>query len=181
MVIDNKRKGIKEWLRKFMVSLKKRPQNIPLVCLLVTYIYYSLNLALFSNTTAVINKIPMGLCCFCIMLFSLLAMVTFLNAYPKREKVKVMMVVLFYVISAIVLLADVVYLIKINQGMVNADLEKNAFILDARKCVLNHMIFEGISVVLAATFPLYGKLFNKVNTSVDLGESTVSQIDVDNE
>ena len=59
----------------------------------------------------------MGLCEFVIMLFSVLAFVCFLNAYPKRQKPIVPMVILLYVLEIIILIADVVYISKINAGL----------------------------------------------------------------
>lgn len=77
---------IKESFRKFLVSLKRNPQNIPLVMLLVTFLYYSLNLTDMSDTTAKIQGTGMGLAQFCIILFSLLSLVCLLNAFPRRKK-----------------------------------------------------------------------------------------------
>ena len=46
------RKGIKEWLRKKVVGIKRNPQKIGLIAFAITFIYYSLNLTCISNTTA---------------------------------------------------------------------------------------------------------------------------------
>ena len=174
------RKGFKESWRKFLVSLKKRPHNIALVAMLITYIVYSIQLSLISSTTAVVNKSPMGLCEFAVMLLSLLAMVTFLNAFPKREKPKTVFVVLLYVIIAICIVADIVYLVRINEG-INADgfdAEKNFFVYDCKTLMIWHLALEILSVVLIALIPVFGYLFNKIDTSVDLGENEIKAIEV---
>ena len=68
-------KGIKESVRKVLVSLKRNPSVIPLVMALVAFIFYSFNLTSMSNSTAKIQGVGMGLSQFCIMLFSLLSLV----------------------------------------------------------------------------------------------------------
>ena len=60
-------------IRKGIVSLKRSPSTIPLVMMLVTFMFYSLNLTDVSNTTAKIQGKGLGLCQFSIMLFSLLS------------------------------------------------------------------------------------------------------------
>ena len=63
------RRGIKEIVRKALVSLKRSPQNISLVFLVVAFLVYSLNLSPIANTTAKINGANMGQCEFVAMLF----------------------------------------------------------------------------------------------------------------
>ena len=84
--------GIKEAVRKLIVSLKRNPSVIPLVVLFVTFLYYSLNLTNMSDTTAKIQGMGMGLSQFCIMLFSLLSLVCMLNAFPRRQKPNYLMI-----------------------------------------------------------------------------------------
>ena len=66
---------MKEMIRKFLVSLKKNPQVIPLLAHTVAFGIFSLNLTDISNTTAKIYGAHMGLCSFATMLFSILAYV----------------------------------------------------------------------------------------------------------
>ncbi len=95
-----KPRGIKEFIRKFFVSLKRSPQTIALVALAAAFLVYSLNLTSIANTTARINSPNMGQCEFAAMLFSILAFVCFLRAFPKRQKPKIMMLVLLYAMLA---------------------------------------------------------------------------------
>ena len=69
------KKGFKEFIRKFLVSIKRQPQNIAMFVLLVGFVFFSLNLTSISDTTALINTANMGQCEFCIMLFSILSFV----------------------------------------------------------------------------------------------------------
>ena len=52
---------MKEFFRKKMVGLKRKPQTIALVVLVAAFLYYSLNLTQISNTTAKVQGQGMGL------------------------------------------------------------------------------------------------------------------------
>ena len=77
---------MKEFFRKRIVTLKRRTHLIPLVILAAAFVYYSLNLTVISNTTSLINGAHMGLAEFATMLFSVLSLVCFLNAFPTGKK-----------------------------------------------------------------------------------------------
>ncbi|MBQ2233194.1 MAG: hypothetical protein II423_07220 [Erysipelotrichaceae bacterium] len=166
---EKKNKGFKESWRKFIVSLKKRPHNIPLCMMVIAFIVYSFNLTKISNTTAVVNQTYMGLCEFVIMLFSVLAFVCFLNAYPKRQKPIVPMVILLYVLEIIILIADIVYISKINAGLQTIQINASRqFIPQAKSMLTVHIVLVVISIVLIALIPVIGKALNKIDTSVTL-------------
>ena len=169
-------KGVREFFRKLMVSLKRRPHNIALVMMFVTFIVYSFNLTKISNTTAFIYGDGMGLCEFATMLFSTLTFVVFLNAFPKREKPKIIFLVLLFVMIALVIVCDVIYYLRINTAITNATQAgeewlndgKHDYVFDAKTMIIAHIILLGISAILVATIPLYGKLFKKIKTSIEL-------------
>ena len=52
---------IKEFFRKLLVALKRRPQIIPMIALGISFLVYSLNLMNISDTTAKIQGPGMGL------------------------------------------------------------------------------------------------------------------------
>lgn len=180
---------IKEFFRKFMVGIKRNPQNIALVVLLASFLTYSLSLTKFSNTTAFINRTPMGLCQFVSMLFSILAMVCFLNAFPKRQKTKWVMVGIMFAMLAAVIAVDIVYYIKTNQGITTimdqyladakgdqaayaakvADLHKeHPELWITQKVLIAQMALLGLSALLVAFLPVYRPLLKKINTSVEV-------------
>ena len=169
---EKNQKGFKETRRKFIVSLKKRPHNIPLCMMAIAFIVYSFNLTKVSNTTAVINKPLMGLCEFVIMLLSILGFVTFLNAYPKRKKPITPMVILLYVIEVIVLGADFLYLQRIQEGLQTIQINASRmFIPQCQSMLTVHMVMVVISIVLIALIPVIGKALNKIDTSVALADN----------
>ncbi len=169
---EKRNKGFKESWRKFIVSLKKRPHNIPLCMMAIAFVVYSFNLTKISNTTAVINRPMMGLCEFVIMLFSILAFVCFLNAFPKRQKPILPMVILLYVLQAIIIAADFMYLKRIQEGLKSIEITAaRMFIPQAQSMLTVHIVLVIITVILIALIPVLGKLLNKIDTSVVLAEN----------
>lgn len=181
------RRGIKEVIRKFFVSLKRSPQNIALVALVVSFLVYSLNLASIANTTTRINTTNMGQCEFAAVLFSILGLVIFLRCYPKRQKPKVVMIVLLILTLLFVLFTDVVYVMRINQA-INDPVDpfvitpSTSFISTAQAVVSLHIILIAVSIALILLMPLYGKLLRKINTSIDVeGNESMGAIDISGE
>ena len=109
MTVEKKNNWLKECWRKFLVSLKRRPQMIPLAVLLVAFVFYSLNLMYISDTTARIQGPGMGLSGFATMLFSMLSFMCFLNAFPYRKKPNIPMLVLLFAMLGIVIFSDMYY------------------------------------------------------------------------
>lgn len=164
---------MKNFLRKIMVGLKRKPQLVCLIALCLTFGYYSFNLTDISNTTAKIQGSGMGLCGFCTMLFSILSIVSCLNAFPTRKKANIPMLVLTYVMIGIVIFSEVTYRGKIVSAVTRADnpivvTESTMYIYNAAKMIYNHVVFLFISAALIALKPVYAKLFKKLNTSVKI-------------
>ena len=181
------RKGFKEFVRKFLVSIKRQPQNIAMFILLVGFVFFSLNLTSISDTTALINTANMGQCEFCIMLFSILSFVVFMRSFPKRQKAKVPMVVLTFLFLGIIIFTDVVYLSRITEALnreenrivIDYGAGTNLFIANAWSTLIAYLVFVGVVVVLLATLPIYSKLLKKINTSIDVeGNTNMTAVDL---
>lgn len=192
---------INEFFRKFLVSVKRNPQNIALVVLLASFLTYSLNLTKFSNATAFINKTPMGLCEFVSMLFSILAMVCFLNAFPKRQKTKWIMVGIMFAMIAAIIAVDIVYYIKLSQGVkelldrYSVEAAGNQAVYAEKLAALNHdhpelapapkiliaqIVLLGIAALLVALLPVYRPLLKKINTSIEVeGNDNMEAIELE--
>lgn len=176
--------AIKEFFRKQIVTLKRSPQNIPLVMLLVSFVYFSMNLTSMSNTTAKIQGVGMGLCEFCIMLFSLLSIVCMLNAFPQRKKPVVPMVILMFVMFAVIVYADIHYSNAIMAALTRAEspivLDANTiYIANAYNMLQTFIVLIGITAVLVLTLPIYSKWIRKIKTSVDVEDNgNMAQIEI---
>ncbi|MBO6158511.1 MAG: hypothetical protein J6P72_04500 [Firmicutes bacterium] len=160
-----------EFLRKLIVGLKRKPSIIPLLVLLIAFFYYSLNLTHISDTTAKIQGSGMGLCAFATMLFSMLSLVCFLNAFPRRKKPVIAMVVLMCVMFAVIIFCDVYYSNLITTALTRAENPikldaSTVYIAQAYNVLQDHIVIEVIGVVLIALMPLYTKLLRKIKTSV---------------
>lgn len=167
---------IKEAVRKFIVSLKRNPSVIPLVMLLVAFLVYSFNLTSMSDSTAKIQGVGMGLSQFCIMLFSLLSMVCMLNAFPRRKKPNIPMVVIMFVMFAIIIYCDLHYNNAIMAALTRAESpivlnETTIYIAEAYNMLNTHVILIGVSAALVVLLPVYSKLLRKINTSVDVEDN----------
>lgn len=177
--------AVKEFFRKQIVTLKRNPQNIPMAMLLISFIYYSLNLTNMSNTTAKIQGVGMGLCQFCIMLFSLLSIVCMLNAFPSRKKPVYPMVALMFVMFGIMVYADIHYcngiVAALNRAVSPIVLDVNTiYIANAYNMLQTFLVLLGITAVLVLTLPVYSKWIRKINTSVDVEDNgDMAQIEIE--
>ncbi len=177
---------MKEFFRKRLVALKRSPQNIPFVALIIAFMYYSFNLTKISDTTAYVFGNNMGLSEFAVMLFSLLSFVCFLNSFPKRKKPNFIMIALMYVMFIIMIVADINYgnciRLAMKQDGFMEKLEKNKYVLEALTVVRVHTVLLIVGSVLIALIPVYSKLLRKINTNIDVEYSgNMSAIDVDEE
>ena len=169
---------IKEIYRKFIVSLKRNPQSIPLVALAISFVYYSFNLTYISQTTALINTKHMGLSCFITMLFSILSFVCLLNAFPKRQKPNIFMIMLFAIMTIIIIYFDNFYFNSIENSTIVIN-ETRMFVPKAKMVIGTHILL--ISIALALTFlePVFAKLIRKIDTSIDVEDNgTIEAIDI---
>lgn len=163
--------SLKESLRKRLVSLKRNPSIIPMLTLVVAFLYYSLHLTDMSDTTAKIQGSGMGLSQFCIMLFSLLSMVCLLNAFPRRKKANIPMLVIMFCMFAVIIYCDFHYRGTILAAMTRAQspikVDKTTiYIAEAYNMLGTHMVLMIVTAALVATLPVYSKLLKKINTSV---------------
>ena len=175
----------KESIRKFIVSLKRNPSVIPLVMLFVSFLLFSLNLTDMSDTTAKIQGKGMGLCQFCIMLFSLLSMVCMLNAFPRRKKPNIPMIVLMFVMFGILIYCNIHYSNAVLAALYRAEspikLDKTTqYIAEAYNMLGTHMVLVIITAALVALLPVYSKLLKRINTSVSVDDNgQMAQIEIE--
>ncbi len=179
--------GLKEGCRKFLVSLKRRPQMIPLVVLVIAFLEYSMNLTVISDTTAKIQGPGMGLCGFATMLFSMLSMVCFSNAFPHRKKVNVPMLVLMFVMFGIILFSDVTYLNAMYTAVMRAEnpikvTMNTVYIAYAEYYLQRHIEILCVSIALILLLPVYSKWIRKIKTSIEVeGNTQMGAIDISGE
>jgi len=185
--MENKPNAVKEFFRKRLVSLKRKPHMIALVVFGFAFVYYSFNLTQVSNTTALINGPHMGLTEFATMLFSTLSLVCFLNAFPHRKKVNVPMLVLMIAMVALLIYCDIYYGNRITIAITREENRidptgKNIFITNTLNMLGVHKVILIIGTALLALLPVYTPLLKKINTNVNIeGNSNMSAIDISGE
>lgn len=173
---------VKEWFRKKIVGLKRRPNNIPFVLFLITSMIFLLNLSAFSQTGMIGfgNGDMLGFPIFVNCLLSILIVVLHLSAFPKRgKKISIFHYVLVYVFAAAMLGMDILYYIKLNSivALNNQTLATAAdFVRSSATVCITHIVFLAISVIALALLPLYSKLIMKINTSKNLEESQLNEV-----
>lgn len=171
-----KQGGMKEFFRKKIVSLKRKPQTIPMLVLVVGFLYYSLNLTHVSDTTAKLQLSGMGLSGFCTMLFSMLSLVCFLNAYPHRKKTNVPMLVLMFAMLGLLIYCDSYYMDCIIRAQTRAN---NPIVVDANTIYITkaysmlgvHRIIVCIGAVLTLLVPVLRKLLRRIDTSLPVEDA----------
>ncbi len=175
--MKKKNGGMKEFIRKTIVSLKRKPQTIPLLVLAAAFLLYSLNLTHISDTTAKIQLAGMGLAGFCVMLFSLLSFVCFLNSFPHRKKANIPMLVLLFLMLAILVVCDTYYMGCITRAITRADhpivVDANtAYIPAAQRMLSAHRVIVALGAVLTLLVPVLRRLLRKIDTSLPVEEGT---------
>lgn len=174
----------KEKVRKFLVTLKRNPQYIPLLALTISFLVFSLNLTDISNTTAKIYGKHMGFSAFVSMLLSILSYVCMFSAFPKRQKPNWMMIALMFVMYVIVIIADVWYLGRIDYALTRSEnpivvTAQTQYIYNAYYYIQMHIVTIVITIVTIALEPVYAKLLKKINTSVDVEDNgNLGEIDL---
>ena len=179
--------GMHEFLRKRLVGLKRKPQNIPLIFLAISFIYYSFNLTTLSDTTAYVQGSNMGLTGFAIMLFSTLMIVCCMNAFPYRKPVNKPMLILLCAMLVLVIFCEFYY-----AGLISTALTREVnpieitdaltYILTARTIARVHIVLLVISAALVVLLPVYSKMIRKINTSIEVeGNGEMGTIDIEGE
>ena len=167
---------MKEIIRKFLVSLKKNPQVIPLLAHTVAFGIFSLNLTDISNTTAKIYGPNMGLCSFAAILLSILVYVCLFSAYPKRQKPNWIMIAMILVMYAVIIFSDNFYANRILAAVKRPEnpiviTDATMYINDAYILMSTHITATIVSAVLIVTEPIYAKLLKKINTSIEIEDN----------
>ena len=177
--------SVSEFFRKSIVSLKRKPHTLALIVLALAFVYYSFNLTNVSDTTAKIQGPGMGLSGFVTMLFSVLALVCCLNAFPRRKPVNIPMLVLMLGMLAAIVFCDVYYgnciLDAINRA--NNPISttgENAYIPAVQSMLKVHIGIVLAGGALAVLLPVYAPLIRKINTSVEVeANESMGEIELD--
>lgn len=170
--------AVKEWFRKKVVALKVKPQIIPLLVLIVTTVCFMLFLNSFSKAIYASfsdsRTKATGICIFISTLLSLLVIVSFLNAFPKRKKPNIFFIVLVFAMIAGMLACDIVYYVQMN-NCIDANGAGSSLSLNVKPGqpkIIAHIVLLAVSAAVFALLPVYSRLIRKINTSKKLESAT---------
>lgn len=168
--------SLRNGIVKKIVNLKRKPQIIPLILLFISCIIYTFNLTCFSDVTYFVTigadaeKVTMeemfALYVFLMTLFSILNIVSYLNAYPKGKR-NILMLVVSLVMLAAQLVLDFVCLDILNRNGFKSDPAKDLIIAKAINTTVIHIVSLVISSLAVVLLPLYHKLILMIPTQVD--------------
>lgn len=179
---------LKEWWRKKIVALKRKPQTIPLILLLITSVFYLLCLQTYSET---LNTMPFkmgGFSIFINTLFSILILVLFLNTFPKNKKMNIVMLVLVCVFFACLVVFDIVLIMNfyvaldVENAASPIDYAARPYLAKVVPLTIVHLVLLGIFALAFALMPVYAKLIRKIDTSKQIeGGQLKEAIDTEDE
>lgn len=169
---------VKEFFRKQIVTLKRKPQRIAFFFYVVASMFFLIALFTFSKaSSAVATKAKgNGLIIFIDTLLSILVLVSFLNTFPNRKKAVIPMLVLVFVMSAVIIACDV-WVYALIQNAINTAKKPYAedAVYDSLPLFIVHIALMGVSVLLLALTPVIRKLLNKINTSVVIEDNNLNK------
>ena len=179
--------AIKEWFRKFTVKLKHRPMNIAFFVMIVSAILYLCSLGNFSQATMeAYNTVTwLGLSIFVNTLFCILSLLLFMNSFPKRsKKPKIVPLILFFLFVAAMITFDVLFYVRAGDRFFAELAEKPAedmaeiseYMVPALNATIAHIVLVGLGAILTATYPLYGKLLNMINTKKVVESTEIKEV-----
>ena len=97
----------------------------------------------------------------------------YMNAFPKRKKMKIVPMVLCALSMALMAFMDIMFYIEFKELTANDVLMRKPYWDTTFNVLITHVVFLGITAILMATMPLYKAALMKINTRKEV-ESTVN-------
>ena len=155
-------------LRKWIVSLKRRPQNIPLVMLVICCFIYTFNLTAHSNATIYVSARVIALYVFIITLATMLTIFSFVNAYARKARKRLMLAVVYLLIAVQFVLGiayyqEMYYEVFLRDNPVPLTID----IADSMNGTVMHLAALALTLLAIVLLPVCRKLFNKIDTTLE--------------
>ncbi|MEX1377483.1 MAG: hypothetical protein AB1Z23_08400 [Eubacteriales bacterium] len=166
---------MKDFLRKQIVNLKRAPQRIPLVILVICCIIYTFSLTEHSNASMYVNANITALYVFIITLSSMLAIFSYINAYSGGKVHKGMLIVaiaiiLIQVLFGVLYLKEMFYETTLRESPVpiTPDIAKSM------NMTMIHLVSLGFALLVILLKPLYHKALLQIDTTrYDVDDSNI--------
>lgn len=176
-------KQIKEYFRKKLVYLKRHPQIIPLILLVISCCIYTFQLTKHSNATMfVINK-SIAFNLFVTTLASMLAIFTFVGV-KKLNKSALFPTILTIILVGLQLFLDIYYLKTMHYETVLREVpvptvNEGSVIPESVAWIWVHVCSLIITLLSIILLPVYKKLLQKINTSIN-SDQTANTVQTEN-
>jgi len=173
---------VKNITRKWIVGLKRRPQNIPLLFLIVSCMVYTFNLTIHSDTSMYVNSQIIAFYVFLITVFSILAIFSFTNVFARRQKFKklwmstAILLILAQIVFNILFIQILHYETAVREHHIVIT-EQLRFLADSGNNAFLHVILLGVTLLLIIFMPVYHKLLLKIDTGIE--DDEMANIDGD--
>ncbi len=179
----------KEALRKLLVTIKRKTYFIPLMFLFVSCFIFSTKMTHYSDCIAVVYAKGMGLCFFINTLCSMLAIITFVLAFPHREKPKMALIVIVVIMNIIIIASEIIIIKSINYALyikenpiiISATNKLTLSILPTKRMAIIHIVLQSIALVSIVTLPIYKKYLQRINTSIKVNDGIIKDIKINTE
>ena len=181
--------GIKEWIRKQVVTLKRSPQRIPLFIIVICSVLWLLWLFTFSQAAYELPGLDtLGLIIFINTMLSILILPLFLNAFPKRKKPNIIFIALVFIFIAALIAIDLIYYMQVNtylfidHNQSDSWIAERPYMSSSLNLSIAHIILVAISALSLALMPVYAPLIKKINTAKEIeGNDIHETIDVEDD
>ena len=178
-----------DFFRKHLVNLKRRPQTIPLILLVVSCMIYTFHLTAHSNASMYVSSQIIALYVFIITLASMLVIFSFANAYARGTRRFTLMMAVVFFLLAVQIFLDIVYLnIMFYETMVRDNpVPITQDIADSMNWTMIHLGSLALTALSILLLPVYRRLLQKIDTSIedeefdDLQAESLVEVEEDDE
>ena len=97
-------------------------------------------------------------------LADILILTLFLNAFPKNKKPVIAFIVAVFLVYALIIAMDVVFLVNMKNYISSHGLDTISFYSESNTSLIVHIVLVGVCLIAFALLPVYKKLINMINT-----------------
>ncbi len=166
-------------LRKWIVSLKRRPQNIPLVMLVICCFLYTFNLTAHSNASIYVSSRVVALYVFIITLATMLTIFSFVNVYARKKRRWLMRIVVYLLIAVQIALGIAYYQVMYHEVFLRENpVPLTLDIANSMNGTVTHLAALMLTLLAIVLLPVYSRLLNKIDTSMEDDEDVAYDSEV---
>ncbi|MDR3021754.1 MAG: hypothetical protein LBU60_03665 [Clostridiales bacterium] len=157
---------MKEYFRKKLVTLKKKPNIIPFLLICFSMAIFTFNLSDHSEAVMHFEKNnSVAPILFVTTLASMMSIISFIGYKKKFDRSAILAVSITCILLILQLVLQLYYLKQLNYDIANSILRPIPESASSRKWTVVHIVFLSITLFSIATLPLYKKALQLINTT----------------